>query len=247
MNSLRTSVFLFLLLVSSVARTETCRDPGFSNKYKEADVIFAGEVISREKDLTDEEYSNDHESCGGKTANLKVMHSWKGSLQATQKVYSWDGCGSLGSYFEIGEHYLVFAKIDKTTPDVLSDIGGCYTDSLANSVADKTVRKLNRKTDNSFSFENEKIIGSWKSFQDPTDKPFEDVDGLELNFKKNNVVKLTTLGVDDEESHKGGYYVYENRLAIGMEESMEFNFSLSDNLLVIESIDRQFRYTLKRH
>ena len=246
MSTLRTSLFVFLLLASSIAHTETCDDPGFSNKYKQADVIFAGEVIDREKDLTDKLYANDHQSCGGKTASFKVMHSWKGSIQATQKVYSWDGCDSLGSYFMIGEHYLVFATIDEDNPNVLSDIGGCYTDSLANSIADKTVRKLNKKTKRDFHFDNDTLIGSWESFQDPTDKPFEEEKGLKLNFKKNNVVIMTFLDAEDDSSHKASFYAYENRLAISAEDSIEFDFSIIDDLLIIESIDKQFRYSLKR-
>jgi hypothetical protein len=57
---------------------------------------------------------------------------------------------------------------------------------------------------------------------------------------------MTFLDAEDDSSHKASFYAYENRLAISAEDSIEFDFSIVDDLLIIESIDKQFRYSLKR-
>jgi hypothetical protein len=75
---------------------------------KEAEIIFSG-TASKVNYLEKLDANTNMAPCGGKIATFKISKVWKGGSQKNLDVFSDDGCLSLGSYFEEGKDYLVYA------------------------------------------------------------------------------------------------------------------------------------------
>lgn len=102
--------------LASAANAMQCAPVEFEEAVANADVIFLGKITKRDSFNDGEkgicsEYSAKEPSCGSKVATFKVSKVWKGVIwDGSTTVYATDGCYCLGSYFEKGGQYIVFAN-----------------------------------------------------------------------------------------------------------------------------------------
>ena len=109
-------LFLFVVLFgfanAPLGHASQCVPGKFDDIVKQADVIFIGKVIEKQRILTEEEKASAHFplDCGGKTASFDVYKVWKGEVKKGVTVYSKDACLDTGSYFMTDNLYVVFAN-----------------------------------------------------------------------------------------------------------------------------------------
>lgn len=107
-----------LVMLVSPALAMQCMPRPLEENFKAADIIFVGKVEQRQAVESSEpdgicwKQSEKQPLCGSKVATFAISKLWKGTLPDTHsvKVFSNDGCYCLGSYFETGKEYLVFAN-----------------------------------------------------------------------------------------------------------------------------------------
>jgi hypothetical protein len=71
---------------------------------------------------------------------------WKGEFPSSNtSIYSEDGCYCLGTYFNVGEKYLVFGKKSTDKGYEILDMGACATELIGNVQPDrlKALEELN--------------------------------------------------------------------------------------------------------
>lgn len=87
------------------------------------------------------------ETCGPKIADVSVGKIWKGKLPSSNtSIYSKDGCYCLGTYFNVGEKYLVFGNKSSQKEFEILDMGACATE-LISGVNPRRLKKLDRLSD----------------------------------------------------------------------------------------------------
>lgn len=234
------------LLFSYASHGSTCSPPSLTQKIEDSDYVFSGRVIERKKDLSSKHYAEDHESCGPKNAKFQVYTSWKGGAETGIEVYSTDACDWLGTYFDLGEDYLVFAEIDKENNRIV-DISGCYTELLIRGLKNKSVSKLDRKLKQKSTFENSSIIGVWESYGNTSDKGYSGVDSVVFEFKKRNKFRALTEQGDTSTKYKGIYYAIDGGLSLYDQDGpQKYFYQIIDGIMVLESLDKQVIYHLKK-
>src|SRR5687768_7719634 len=122
------TIFCVCLLVAPVMFAATCIRPEAAVLFAKADFIFEATVEMRQKetvDVPDGVCSTDGERCGPKVATLRVGRIWKGEPDQRVTIRSIDGCNCLGTYFLVGDRYLVFGT--RATRDAydMDDMGAC--------------------------------------------------------------------------------------------------------------------------
>jgi len=90
------------------AQASTCLPATFDEAFEEANIIFSG-TADKVSYLDKPDNYADNALCGSKIVTFKISKVWKGDLQEKIDVFAADGCLMLGSYFEEGEDYLVYA------------------------------------------------------------------------------------------------------------------------------------------
>jgi hypothetical protein len=109
------------IMAASPALAMQCMPRPLEENVKAADIVFLGKVTAREPvEYKDEDSicwqrSEKMPLCGGKIAAFTVSKWWKGAPpdQTSIRVFSNDACYCLGSVFETGKEYLVFANRTK--------------------------------------------------------------------------------------------------------------------------------------
>lgn len=239
-----------MLSTLSLANAETCVTPSLDEKIKSADAIFAGRVIARRKDISDGEYASDHDSCGGKFAKLKVMASWKGRVLDEQDVYSDDACDGLGTYFFTGDDYLVFATYDALDKSLVTDIYGCYTEPLIESLTNQSIHVLNKKFQKNTVFSDADLSGFWQTYGNKADIFFDsDVDNgiAQFKFIDSAGLKMTFSEGEKVIEIDGGFYVKGGNVFIGFlydgeHQSFQLDYQFVGDELVLNSMDESFTF-----
>ncbi len=241
------SLFVLLAIVSQFIYGETCDEPSFREKIEESDYIFSGKVVSREKDMSYAAYAGDHVLCGPKVAEIEVFQAWKGSLKDKVKVFSWDACDSLGTYFAEGKQYLVYANVDPESDAQIVDVGGCYTELLIESVKSGDVFKLDKKFNRKSEFNNNELVGVWHSYGNIVDKPFTNVKRIIFQFEKRYKFMAKTFKDEKVSKYKGKYYAKSGQVSIYDEDGpQDFLYRLRGDELVLETRDGEIKYHLKK-
>lgn len=123
-----------------------CMPEPVEKYYKKADFVFEATVVARTK-ISDEGNGicwSEGESCGSKIANVTLGRIWKGKFPSgSTSIYSGDGCYCLGTYFNVGEKYLVFGKKSTEKSYEVLDMAGCATE-LVDNVEARTLKKLDK-------------------------------------------------------------------------------------------------------
>lgn len=234
------------LLFSYASHGSTCSPVSLKQKIEDSDYVFSGRVIDRKKDQSNKYSAEDHESCGPKTARFQVYTSWKGEAKSGVEVYSTDACDWLGTYFDVGEDYLVFAEIDKNTNKVV-DLSGCYTELLIAGLKNKSISKLDRKFNQKSTFENSSILGVWESYGRASDKGYSGVDSVVFEFKNRNKFRAVTKQAGLSMKYKGVYYAIDGGLALYDQDGpQKYFYQIVGGIMVLESIDGQVIYHLKK-
>ncbi len=241
-------IFMFIsVLTSGMLEAETCVTPSLEKKIQAADYIFIGQVVLREKDTSEEAYKNDHERCGSKYATLKVFNSWKGGLKNEVKVYSWDACDSLGTYFDIKEHYLVYAKTSGKGEPYINDIGACHSELLIEALANNSIAKLDKKFKIQSVFSNSELYGAWESYDNQNDKPFKNVNKLKISFNEKFKFTASTYSKNDINRYIGIFYAKDGVISILDQDGPDFYYyEIVNSELVISSFDGETKYFLKK-
>lgn len=133
-----------LMIFSEASLAMQCIPEPVEKYYERADFVFEATVVERTK-VSGEGNGicrSEGESCGGKIAEVSVGRTWKGEFQSgNTSIYSQDGCYCLGTYFNVGEKYLVFGMKSPESGYEISDMGACAT-ALINNVEPKQLKKL---------------------------------------------------------------------------------------------------------
>ncbi len=127
-----------------------CAERPFEAQIAQAEVIFLGKIEARTRVKSKPgrcwDFSTDKPSCGSKVAMFTVERAWKGSPATHVDVVSEDGCYCLGSYFEVGDHYLVFARRHAGIEADLRANNICFgTRSLSDPSAQRLIDRLNKE------------------------------------------------------------------------------------------------------
>ena len=144
------TLFLVQALVASVGAME-CEKQPFDRMDQKATVIFSGTVSKRVSvdggAAACDKRSAEKPDCGAKVATFKVNKVWKGKPSRMLKVFSEDACSCLGSYFKIGDEYLVFAvPPTPERPGIYNANNVCYgTQLISDPAAQEIVERLNAK------------------------------------------------------------------------------------------------------
>ena len=111
------AIIIIILFTVSLGRAYamSCEPLPHETQVEGAEVIFQGTIIERKGIAPDgphvcAAYSEKKPRCGEKVATFQVTKTWRGELARKVKVHSEDACLCLGSYFEKGKEYIVFAK-----------------------------------------------------------------------------------------------------------------------------------------
>jgi hypothetical protein len=134
------------LLLSPVTFAMTCVRPDPAELFAKADFIFEATVERRQKVDPPPGPSvcwTEGERCGPKVATLQVGRVWKGNPGRVVTVRSIDGCYCLGTYFSLGDRYIVFATRAAGDAHDMDDMGACATELLANAEQRGFVETLN--------------------------------------------------------------------------------------------------------
>jgi hypothetical protein len=134
------------LLLSPVTFAMTCIRPEAADVFAKADFVFEATVQMREKIDAPEGPSvcwTEGERCGPKIATLRVERVWKGEPGQHVTIRSIDGCYCLGTYFSLGDRYIVFATRATGESYDMDDMGACATELLANAERRGFVETLN--------------------------------------------------------------------------------------------------------
>src|SRR5687768_11962661 len=99
---------IFLIGLNAPAYASQCTPATFDEAYSEAEIIFSG-TASKVNYLEKLDANPNMAACGSKIVTFKILKIWKGGPQKNKEVFSADGCFLLGSYFEEGKDYLVYA------------------------------------------------------------------------------------------------------------------------------------------
>jgi hypothetical protein len=131
------SVIACVLLAPGAFAT-TCIRPEPATLFAKADFIFEGTVETRRKEPVDAAAGSSvcwtqGARCGPKVATLRVGRVWKGAPGQQVTIRSIDACYCLGTYFSVGDRYVVFAARAAGDAHDMDDMGGCATESLANA------------------------------------------------------------------------------------------------------------------
>ena len=115
------------LIASTEVTSSTCAPTPLATAFEGADYVFEGAVTARSRieSSTDELCTMRGELCGSKVAEFSVSQVWKGSLDTATTVYSQDACLCLGSYFEEGDRYIVFAMKSRGQDYALEESQAC--------------------------------------------------------------------------------------------------------------------------
>ncbi len=108
MRKLFIIVVILLISLSVSAQASKCIPATLNEAYKEAEIIFSG-TASKVHYLEKHDITPNMALCGSKIATFKISKVWKGGTKKNLDVFSGDGCLSLGSIFEEGKDYLVYA------------------------------------------------------------------------------------------------------------------------------------------
>jgi hypothetical protein len=130
------AVFICLLLAPVTFAMTTCIRPEPAALFAKADFIFEATVELRQKEtgnVSDGTCWTEGERCGPKVATLRVGRVWKGEPGQRVTIRSIDGCYCLGTYFSVGDRYVVFATRAAGDAYDMNDMGACATDWLANA------------------------------------------------------------------------------------------------------------------
>ena len=100
-------VFPLLLLMVSVANACSCMYPSFDDAFTRADVVFAGIATAFEDPSND---NASQSSCADVVYTFAVSRIWKGAVADSFEVHTARSSASCGAEFELGEHYLVYAR-----------------------------------------------------------------------------------------------------------------------------------------
>lgn len=241
--------YIYVLLVTFpyFGYGETCDTPSLNKRIESADYIFSGKVVSRKKDTSNSIYATDHILCGAKTAEIEVFQTWKGILENKVKVFSWDACNSLGTYFAEGEQYLIYAKHGNKNSDEIVDVGACYTELLIESVRNRSVFKLNKKYKKETKFDNSELVGVWLSYGNSLDRPFQNVDQVVFQFKKRYKFVAKTFKKEKITKYKGNYYAKSGQFSLYDQDGpQDFIYKIQNEELVFETRDGEIKYHLKQ-
>lgn len=240
--------FIVILLGFSQAMSSlasTCETPSAAELVKHADHIYIAEVIARKKIYHEDE---DHDiDCGSKIATLRIYQTLKGSPLETVDIYSGDACSFLGNYFSVADHYLVYAN-DSKENNYLEDMESCTTEVLGYSIHENKLQKTAKKTKTTPNLDQPELLGTWESYNSPTDKPFKDITTAVVEFKKNYKFQGTTVNTHGEkQEYKGIYYVLEDQLGIVDEDGLQmYYYKLVDGELQLTSKNKRYFYAMKK-
>lgn len=135
-----------LLVCSEVSMAMQCIPEDVEDYYAAADFVFEATVVDRVK-IAEESNGicwTEGDKCGAKIATVKVGNAWKGEFKTNEtSIYSEDGCYCLGTYFNIGEKYLVFGNRSGEKEYEIRDMAGCATELFKN-VEPKSLEKLGK-------------------------------------------------------------------------------------------------------
>jgi hypothetical protein len=239
--------FIFATLLFSIgANGETCETLSLMKKIRDAEFIFSGKVIARKKDYSDIYYAKE-ESCGSKYVKFEVYTSWKGNVETGVDIYSWDACDSLGTYFDLGKDYLVFSKRNHEEL-VITELYGCYTETLIEAVENKSIRKLDRLYNKKSIFENSDVFGVWQSYSNSSDKGFPNVDTISFEFKRQHEFRATTLGGGKRKKYKGIFYAKGGGISLYDEDGPQyFKYQLYNGVMVLEARNGSVLYHLRKN
>lgn len=139
-------LFVALMIFGDTSLAMQCIRESVEKYYKIADFVFEATVVERTK-IADQGNGicwSEGEICGPKIAGVKVERTWKGTFPSgNTSIYSEDGCYCLGTYFNVGEKYLVFGKKSSQKEFEVLDMGACATELIAN-VEPKPLKKLDK-------------------------------------------------------------------------------------------------------
>lgn len=144
----KNTLLFFCILASSNVNAMQCAEQPFEIMVDKARAIFVGEVVARKRIKSQPgrcwQSSSETSNCGSKVATFKVERIWKGSISENAKVFSEDACYCLGSYFEVGDKYLVFARQHSGLEADFKTNNICLgTRSLSNSTSQQLIKQLN--------------------------------------------------------------------------------------------------------
>ncbi len=158
-NILTLSLIVLFLSISTNAYAMQCVPKKFDEIVQQSDLVFTGKVIKRDAFNEDVDsfcwkYSSDNPSCGSKVAVFEINKVWKGDVQkSTVSVYSGDACYCVGSYFNLGEEYIVFAnknssKLPFSAEYSIGTVCDGTTSMLNHEYANELEQKLDRQLKN---------------------------------------------------------------------------------------------------
>ena len=131
MKNLLSLTFLIFLLCPNGSYASTCRHPGFEKAYKNATVIFTGEIIDGFGHPSDY-----------KKMLFKVIDVYKGNPELEVYVSSGNSSNGTGSYLVKGEKYLVYASFNKTYLGQELSTHACAGTKHLSQVTDKDLSPL---------------------------------------------------------------------------------------------------------
>lgn len=130
------AIFSLCLLLSPAMFAMTCMRPEPAALFAKADYIFEATVELRQKVDAPSAPTvcwTGGELCGPKVATLRVGRVWKGEPGEEVTIQSEDGCYCLGTYFIVGNRYIVFATRAAAEAYDMDDMGACATELVANA------------------------------------------------------------------------------------------------------------------
>ncbi len=108
------TILLFCAPIAERAMASTCEPMSPANAAEHAEVAFVGTVLQVDRDpyrprhLCWDESHGSH--CGGKRVTFAVEEVLRGELGEKVELVSEDACYCLGSYWDVGDAYLVIAS-----------------------------------------------------------------------------------------------------------------------------------------
>ncbi|WP_395792843.1 hypothetical protein [Aquimonas sp.] len=110
------TILLFCAPIAERAMASTCEPMSPTNAAEHAKVAFVGTVLQVDRDpyrprhLCWDESHGSH--CGGKRVTFAVVEALRGDVDERVELVSEDACYCLGSYWDVGDSYLVIARLE---------------------------------------------------------------------------------------------------------------------------------------
>jgi len=229
-------LFLSLLFFFSNGFSMTCQRQEIEKIYNDFGFVFSGKVVERVKEKGEPGLCwSEGEACGTKIATIEIFDSWKGNLPTLVEVESDDACNCLGTYFNVGDQYVIFANKDMDSTKLI-DAGACATESLSEMIVLEKLLTLNTLSKKNIDYIDNEILGLWESPDQAKDIPFEGTSKIKYRFENNNLMKEIHINEYGSSGvFLGTYFISSKNLVIKIEDnSLTFEYQIKDDELLFQ-------------